>query len=256
MGKAILIVLIIILVIIIFVISVVALFYLKAKRTIRNTARQFGFNNINNLADIKREVDQIKSQESERKRSVSGMTSLLLPQIVNDFPEFNENYIYNKTENSLRIIFDAINDLDPTELKKLPLLKEGLEKTIEDYKSNGIIVKYSDIVFHDFAIKDYNKLNGVATVTVCSTLEYYYSKEHNSVTQSDNRYKKQTRYACKFIYIYDESKMKGSSKIFGMNCPNCGAAIRVLGHKYCEYCGSQIGEINLKAWEFSSYNEY
>ncbi len=256
MGKAILIVLLIILVIIIFVISVVALFYIKTKRTIRNTARQFGFNNINNLADIKREVDKIKSQESERKRSVSGMTSLLLPQIVNDFPEFNENYIYNKTENSLRIIFDAINDLDPTELKKLPLLKEGLEKTIEDYKSNGIIVKYSDIVFHDFAIKDYNKLNGVATVTVCSTLEYYYSKEHNSVTQSDNRYKKQTRYACKFIYIYDESKMKGSSKIFGMNCPNCGAAIRVLGHKYCEYCGSQIGEINLKAWEFSSYNEY
>ena len=227
---------------------------------IKRKARSLGINNIgtinSNLKDMKINMEQIKEEESSRPKNVSGMTSLLKPAIIKDFPEFNENRLYNLTEENLRIVFDSITDLDDSNLNKIPLLRSSLTDKIEDYKKNNIQEKYKDIVFHDFAIKDYSKIDGVATITVSTSVEYYYSKYINGVTKNDSRYKKQTRYSCKFIYIYDESKVLDHQSVIATNCPNCGAVITMLGQKHCAYCGSAVHEINLKTWAFSSYEEY
>lgn len=222
--------------------------------SIKRKLRSLGFDdNIKNLSET---MHTLKLEDSKRARSASGMTKVLLPTIRRDFPEFNENRLYNLTEESLRIIFRALTEKRTDELAKVPLLKENITMMLDDMRKNDIAHIYRDIIFHDFAIKDYHRDNGVATITVSVSLEYYYRKTKNEAILIDDKYKRQTRYACEFIYIYNESLVKDYEKVLATNCPNCGAVIKSLGHKYCEYCGTAIKEINLKAWAFSSYKEY
>lgn len=229
----------------------ILIIYVKIKKTARNV----GLGSIN-FKDVANFCNGIMEEESKKSKTISGMTNLLLPSIRRDFPEFNENLLFNMTEESLRTIFDSLNNKDKTELEELPLIKDNVSIMIDDYIENNIDVNYSDVIFHEFAIKDYNKISGVATITVTTSVEYYYSKKVADKSENESRYKKQTRYSCKFIYIYDESLVKDELKVLSTNCPNCGAVIKRLGHKNCEYCGTAIKEVNLKAWAFSSYQEY
>ena len=124
---------------------------------------------------------------------------------------------------------------------------------IQDMKSRSIWAKYDGIVFHTHAIKNYEKNNGMATITTSSTIEYYYDTNLEKEKYSD--VKKQTRYTCKFVYIYDETKLGEKKEIFTVNCPNCGAPISGIGDITCNYCMSHIEPINLKLWKMSSYKE-
>ena len=207
------------------------------------------------LRDVADEMERIRKEDSTRVKSISGMTSLLLPNIRKDFPEFNEQELFAKTESALREIFHAIEVRETKDLS-LPLLKDSIQKIIEDYESSQIRERFDDVIFHKFSIYSYDKKDGVATVTVSVALEYYYQKKkEEKVLEDFTKYKKQTRYQCQFIYVYDETKV-GDAKVLAINCPNCGAAIKVLGHKYCDYCGSAVQEVNLKSWEISSYKEF
>ena len=94
---------------------------------------------------------------------------------------------------------------------------------------------------------------GIATITTSSTLEYYY--KDSSKEDEFSNLKKQTRYTCNFIYVYDENKVGKNQKVFTINCPNCGAPLKNLGQYNCEYCSSHIEPINLKIWKMSSYKE-
>ena len=67
--------------------------------------------------------------------------------------------------------------------------------------------------------------------------------------------KKQTRYTCKFIYVFDENKFKKDALVLTIRCPNCGAPLKGLGKIKCTYCGSDVDPINLKAWKMASYSE-
>ena len=80
--------------------------------------------------------------------------------------------------------------------------------------------------------------------------EYYYKNtaENNEMSNL----KKQTRYTCKFVYIYDENKIGNNRNSFSISCPNCGAPLIGIGNYVCEYCSSQITPINLKTWKMSS----
>ena len=46
-----------------------------------------------------------------------------------------------------------------------------------------------------------------------------------------------------------------SASAIGINCPNCGAPVKNLGQKYCDYCGTGIREINVRSWSFESVKE-
>ncbi len=238
--------------IVLFLGIVALILYAKLKFTMR----KMGFK-VNSFSDMANEVAKIKEEDSTRARSISGMTSLLLPNIRKDFPDFNEQELYNKAEIALRKVFSAIENQDIEEVSNLPLLRGSVQKIIEDFETSKISERYDDIHFHKFAIYQYEKKNGMATITISVSLEYYYQKKKEEKVINDfTKYKKQTRYQCKFIYVYDETKVDSSAKVLAINCPNCGAAIRALGHKYCDYCGTTVKEVNLKSWECSSYVEF
>jgi len=68
-------------------------FYRKAKRTMKDL---FGTDSIRELAKTREE------QEANTPKSVSGMTSLYVPQIQRDFPELNWVELKGIAENHLR----------------------------------------------------------------------------------------------------------------------------------------------------------
>lgn len=237
------------------IIVVIGITFLIIYAKIKMVAKKHGINDIS-INKMISEAERIKEEDSYRVRSISGMTNILLPIIIKDFPEFNPEQLFNMTEKNLRIVLESFTSNSTNKLDSIPLLKESIRTSIENNKNNGVEIKYTDIKFHKHALKDYKKVDGVATITVCTSVEYYYEKSINGVIKDKSKYKVQTRYSSKFIYIYDESLVGDYEKVLSTNCPNCGAVITSLGHKFCEYCGTAIKEINLKAWAFSSYEEY
>lgn len=233
---------------VILVILVIALvIYIKIKKILNE-------HGVKRIRDIKRQADDAIIDISNTPKSVNGMTSLVEPQILSDFPDFNKELVFAKIESNLRMIFNSIENLQITKNNDLELINDKLKEEIDDLKERNVKIRYDNVVFHRHALKRYQKNDGIATVTTSSTLEYDY---HDSRNKKDSSLKTQTRYTCKFIYVYDVEKIpKNSNKqVFIINCPNCGAPLTSLESGGCVYCGSHIEEINLKTWKMSSFSD-
>lgn len=221
---------------------------------LKKIQRGLGISGINSISSLKKFSDDCIIQNSNTPKSVNGMTSLVEPQILSDFPEFNKEIIYSLVESNLKTIFNQIENLEINKIPELELVNNILEKEVEDLREQKVVIKYDNVVFHRHALKRYEKSNGIATVTTSSTLEYNY---YDSRRKENPTYKTQTRYTCKFIYIYDINKIpkKSSHPVFIYNCPNCGAPLTNLENAKCLYCASHIEEINLKTWKMASYKD-
>lgn len=238
------------------IIGIIAFFFILLLiiwMKIKVSARKLRLDKVN-FSSIIDEIKKGMNDSRYNQKHISGMTKLLKPSIEKDFPTFNESELYNMTETGLRGIFNSLENR--VVFNNLPLLKEQLVQTIEDYKSSKIKVFYDDIVFHAFSLKKYYKKDGVATIEVQTSLEYFYKKEKNGkILDNYSNYKKQTRYTVDFIYVYDITQVKDYTRVLGIHCPNCGAPVTKLGDKVCEYCHSGLDDLNLKNWMMSSYRE-
>lgn len=164
-------------------------------------AKSIGKANLKDLINVAKNTSDIEAEEYSRPKNISGMTNLLEPVILKDFPEFNKDLLFNITEENLRKILSSIQNKNTQELEKddsLSFIKDTITKIIEDYKQSNINVEYKDIKFHRHAIKDYRKSAGKATITISSTLEYYYKSNKKDEKQFENL-KKQTRYTTRFL---------------------------------------------------------
>ena len=164
-------------------------------------SKNIGKSQLNELINVAKNVSNIEAEEYSRPKNISGMTSLLEPEILKDFPEFNKDLLFSITEENLRKVLNSIQNKNTEEIEKddsLCLIKDNVTKIIEDYKQSNINVEYNDIKFHRHAIKDYRKSAGKATITISSTLEYYYKSNKKDEKQFDSL-KKQTRYTTRFL---------------------------------------------------------
>lgn len=217
--------------------------------------KKFGFSS-NSLSSLKKEIENLGNNEKQ----ISGMTQVFLPQIMKDFKDFNINQLYLSVEKSIRTILNAIEnkDLSIFQDKDFNLIENKLKLQLEDLINSDIIYTYDDIKFHKHAIKNYTKSKGIATIEICSSLEYYFSKtiDGNKVIKNDKKI--QTRYITKFVYIVDSDAYKNDINVYGINCPNCGAVIESLNSKNCKYCKTrlniQVVDL-LKCWKLIDYKE-
>lgn len=132
--------------------------YWKVKRTARRVSKAlFG------TEDWEEGMRKRRLEESLTPRSVSGMTSVYLPQIKKDFPEFDWPEFRARSQNLLASFLKAVSS------QELSLLNgassEILDQArlwISDLKSQEIEELFQDIKIHRTEILGYTKKKGPA----------------------------------------------------------------------------------------------
>ena len=202
-------------------------------------------------------IEMSEITDSETPKTVYSMENVYLEQIKKDFPQLNINELKSSAEMNIRNILHAIETKDTKELQnKNDKIYAYVTSKIEDLKDDKFIC--DNINFHKTVLSRYEKKDEVATMEFQTSLEYFTREKKKKIGR-----KKQTRFKTQFIHVID-AKMYGEHKIriLGLNCPNCGAPIKDIDAKGCEYCsGSLIKpasgvEFVKRIWFLNNLKEY
>lgn len=246
--------LIITLVLILVIIGIIYAVYIRIKRKLQSIS-QLAFG----TSDIRQGVTKMQQEYASTPKSVSAMTSLCLPKIVKDFPDFQFNEMQDRSNNVLTSYLLAISSKNVGALKEGNTeLKNKLENYITMLKNKDLTERFEKIRIHRTEINQYRKTAGRCIVTFQSSIEYfhYVTDAEGQVVSGERETLFQSKYNVDLIYIQDRDLVENElDYALGVNCPNCGAPLSSLGSKKCEYCGSPIIELNIKAWSFSDINE-
>lgn len=245
---------IIILILILTIIISVYVAYRRIKRKTQQISRAlFG------TSDITKAAKQLKTEYATTPKSVSAMTSLLLPKIAEDFPDFQYDEMKQRAENVLTSYLQAITEHNASILQDgNSELKQQLENHIQMLAAEGKKEHFDRIRIHRTEICQYKRTDGRCIITFQSALEcfHYMTDSSSNIIAGSKDYKYQTKYNTDLIYIQDRSLVENElDHALGVNCPNCGAPLSSLGAKVCEYCGTPVIEINIHAWSFSHIEE-
>ena len=232
------------------VIAVVGV-YQKITRKLRSISSQL-LGTEDFVEGLSRQADVL----AETPKSVNSMTRIMEPQIMRDFPEFSWDEFRHKAENVLTSALLAISTDNPELLPKDAAdIRNQVENKIADNRANGIGETYSNIEIHQTEIANYVKCNGKCVITIQSAIGYlHYKVQDGRVIEGDKERKTQTKYNLELVYIQDvDTEELATGK--GITCPNCGAPVKMLGAKFCEYCGSGVEAINIKVWSLHKFYE-
>ena len=205
---------------------------------------------------LKKAIEISEITDSETPKTVYSMENVYLDRIKKDFPELNINELKSSAEMNIRNVLHAIETKDKNELKnKNDRIYAYVTNKIEDLKDEKFIC--DNINFHKTVLNKYEKKDDVATMEFQTSLEYF-TKVKNKIGR-----KKQTRFKTQFIHVIDQ-KLYGENKIkvLGLNCHNCGAPIKNVDKKNCEYCKSRIiipqsgVEFVKRIWFLNNLKEY
>jgi len=230
--------LIIIIILLLVIIAIVFFIKLKTKKFLQEYF---------NASSLKDAIEKSDIEANESPKSLSSMDSLYLSKLKKDFPDLNINELKSSSEKVIIDTLKAIENKDENVLISSEKINSYIKSKIKDLKDD--VVTISNIKIHKTVINKYEKTNTIATLYLASSLEYFY-KKNKEVGK-----KIQTRFKSEYIYIIDSEKL-GNVKSLGLNCPNCGAPIKTLGHKYCEYCNTGIVDIVKKNWIINNIKEY
>ena len=213
--------------------------YFIIKKKIRDFSTQFF-----GTSNIKSAIQKLEVEAEETPKSLSGMESLALPILQEDFPDLNINEMKSLCENKILECFKKVNDANNDEHFE----SQKIENWVKDKISKS--TKYDSIKIHRTILNKYNKVDNIATLSFRTALQYIYSDD-----KIKNK-KVQTRFETEFIYIIDSSKLSENQKGLALNCPNCGAPIKNLKQKYCVYCNCGIIDVVKKVWTFNNIREF
>lgn len=246
-----------IIIILVLVLTIIILIYVGVRK-LQRKAREFSQVAFG-TSDLKKGVEQMRVDMATTPKSVSAMTSLLLPKIAKDFPDFDYNEMKERADNVLTSYLRAIDAKSTGVLQEGSTeLKQQLENYIAMLSGSGYKEHYQQIKIHRTEISQYRKSEGRCIITFQSALECYHYKmdENGNIIEGTKDYKYQTKYNTDLIYIQDRNLVENELEAaMGINCPNCGAPLTALGAKSCEYCGSPVIEFNIHAWAFSDIKE-
>lgn len=240
----------IILVIFFLIVLTISIVINQISRKVRGFSRQ-----ILGTESLSAGLEKMQQEYSVTPKSVSAMTSLYLPKIKNDFPEFQYDEMKQRMENVLCSYLLAIDRNDPQELREGSAeLRQKLKMHIDMLRDKGQNEHFEKIKLHRTEILEYRKRDGRCIITFQSALQYHYylTEAAKGIIAGSADILTQSKFNVDVIYIQNREKADGKYETsVGMNCPNCGAPIGGLGHKVCEYCGTPVIELNIYVWSFS-----
>lgn len=244
-------------VIIIAVIAAIIIAVVVIKRRVTRAVRSFS-NELLGTSDLIGGLTKANEEMSRTPRSVQSMTSVYLPQIIRDFPEFDYELYKTKAKSFLLSYFDAIENKDPALLKEeyLPAIQNVVKSVIGELDSLGESQVYDNIIIHDIQISRYNKSGDAATVVFGMSVEKYdYRLSGSNTVKGSSTNLRQSVYNVSLVFGQNAEKF-GDGDALMMNCPNCGAPLSSAMSRVCEYCGSPVAEIkNTRAWCFDAVTE-
>lgn len=234
----------VILTIILVLLVIAILIYWQVKRKLRDfSISVFGTSNI---------IEGIKNQKialTNEPRSVFGMEKLLLPNIVKDFPNLNISEMKKMVEDSILMCLQSI---EKKQVLKADYVSESIINWIQsriDDLNNGETVNYDAIKFHRTVLNQYTNKDGVYVLTFQTAVEYLYRKNNTDYEKIQNRFNTE------FIYIFDDTTISKYQSGIALNCPNCGAPIKDLGVKMCNYCGTGVIDLVKRTWILNNIQE-
>ena len=224
---------------------------------IRRTIKRYTANlvDIEHLDKLAKELEQ---DGATRPKSVSAMTSVYLPQISKDFPGFNYTEMKGRAEAVLTSYLRGITKMSTESLADgNSELKYALGSYIDSLKEQEIKETFNAIKIHRTEITNYSKTPGKCLITFQSAIQcIHYKERYDDLIEGSKELTYQTKFDVDMIYIQDRDKLEEDlDGARAYNCPNCGAPIKSLKYKSCEYCGCGIEEYNIKVWSFSSVRE-
>ena len=206
-------------------------------------------------------VEGVKRQQFEHSitpRTISNMSSVYLPQIQRDFPEFHYDEMRERAKNVLTSYLYCIDNDDPSKLSEgNDELKNALTMHLQLLKDRNYDEHFERMKIHKCEISNYIKKDGRCTVTFQAAIQYYhYILEGDRIKTGRKDQMKQGKYEIALVYVQDRDLAKeAANSALGVTCPNCAAPISNLGAKHCIYCGTPIVEFNIHAWSFASIKE-
>ena len=218
------------------------------------------FKSVSPLIDAinKTDFDGLESEIATTPNSVSGMTSLCIPRITKDFPEFNWYEFKQKAENMLLSAFNAIEEEDASLIMNASNdLRSQIALIIDANQDAGVREIFREPKIHQTEIKDYRKQGGNCIIVLQSAVGFYHYKvdRSGSIVAGTNTVTTQKRYDTELVYVQDVDLVEDGQKALGATCPQCGAPIKDLGSKVCRYCGCGLTEINIKVWSINKFTE-
>ncbi len=209
--------------------------------------------------DFIKGYNEQKRKLSETPRSVHSMTNIYLPKIHQDFPEFDYELFRLQAQEVVRGYLNAITTGTTATLPDTvtPTLKNYIQEIIENLYANNQKQFFLEPVIHDAQIGRYIKDGATVTVmfNVSVGMIAYVEDADGRLINGDRDNKLQTVYEVSLVYLQDADKMGVYGEGLGLSCPHCGAPVRNLGQKFCEYCGSGVIEVNTRVWKFNSVRE-
>lgn len=228
-----------------------------AYRSIKNKVRNFSQMAFG-TDSIMEGFQKTEAEYASTPKSVAAGTSLYLPRIMRDFPEFHYDEMKNRAENVLMSYLRSI-DGDSEELltEGTSELRDKLALQLGMLRSEGARAHYNSMKIHRTEICQYRKQRGRCSVIFQSSIEYFYFKDKDGQIKAGNQnVKTQSRYNVECLYIQDRDYVENLDDAgAALNCPNCGAPLNRLGAKVCEYCGTPIVEFNIRVWNFCDVDE-
>lgn len=210
-------------------------------------------------ADLLKGIQDMNTYDPAKPKSVSAVTSIYLPKISRDFPDFNYDEMKRRAQKVLRSYLEAQQNRSVEYLAEgLDELKNKLGTIVENLKVQEMHVQYLEPKIHQTEICGYTKNQSRAVITFQASIQYYYTKKNANGKLVDGSYDElhQTRYNIECIHVQDRELIENAKEsAVANNCPNCGAPLAASGTKLCPYCGSGIEEFNIKTWNFSDVTE-
>lgn len=199
----------------------------------RRTRRFLNSAEVCLLRELVRSAQAGELQQEDQPKSLSGMTSIYLPQILRDFPEFNWEEQQAAVEAKVQLFLEAQN-----------------------------VEAAGAVRIHRMVISRYQKYGGTASILCETATEYWPQAENGHVCGGVYRkqepqkmtqvHKKQTVCAAELLYVYDPGLSGAAASVI---CPNCGAPVEKLGAKQCRYCGSVLHVSGIMAWTVQNVRE-